>query len=712
MPVVWGQVRGRVVFDSTRCPVSERAANGFSMVGTRHLLITDYPAVYVHDTGGFGSPFVASLEPAADPAAAIALTEQSSRLAAEVQFPGGRSIQVATITPLPAPELASLTSLGGRLLPDAGAAAFVSPCAVSVMVAYEAEPAPVPEAPGGAELAAYVVVSGGRVELRSRGESLVYWPVNRVAVSQSGPASAVLRGGAVLAGRFVTGASLHLVTPQVLAAFLAVVGSAGPDPTTVGTSAPVTVRGLGGTAETQVDCVLGESALELQGQQSSQVLARFDLTDPGLRVAGSAERFVIFHPGTGPVTVHSGSEVFGRRLREHPGLHAAAGRTLRSGPFPAELVSGAPVACAVAADAVRFKGPDLDVRVPFPAIRSVQPVASVPRAGLRVATDRTEVALVGQLELVQALHTEIAAGSNATADPRQLPDLLRAAAGLEEDYYLYTVFGPFYELHAALLGDAGADQLATPVAPPETEPERARVAAVLATGLTELQRHLDQVGAVLPAFVRHRDGQLLAAAGAGEPAWLKAQESQLRAACAPVQRAAGETAALASQASRLLDPDPESVPPASYAGAAVSLGAAALLNPVFAVSGAHQAYSQYSQREKRRAQLTAQSARGWELVLDRWNTLVGTTVPVLGYLLTENLFGPRWEAARQLTTVLRDLPAEHRPAGLRAVARRLARLDVLRRYPVNAGIRLCRGEIADHLRAARDAVSTPRFAEF
>jgi hypothetical protein len=45
MPVVWGQVRGRVVFDSTRCPVSERAANGFSMVGTRHLLITDYPAV-------------------------------------------------------------------------------------------------------------------------------------------------------------------------------------------------------------------------------------------------------------------------------------------------------------------------------------------------------------------------------------------------------------------------------------------------------------------------------------------------------------------------------------------------------------------------------------------------------------------------------------------------------------------------------------------
>lgn len=102
-------------------------------------------------------------------------------------------------------------------------------------------------------------------------------------------------------------------------------------------------------------------------------------------------------------------------------------------------------------------------------------------------------------------------------------------------------------------------------------------------------------------------------------------------------------------------------------------------------------------------------------MLDRWNTLVDTTV-VLGYVLTENLFGPRWEAARQLTAALRDLPAPLRPAAqrrvARRVARRLARLDVLRRYPVHAGIRLTRGELADHLRGARDAVRTLRFADF
>jgi hypothetical protein len=36
----------------------------------------------------------------------------------------------------------------------------------------------------------------------------------------------------------------------------------------------------------------------------------------------------------------------------------------------------------------------------------------------------------------------------------------------------------------------------------------------------------------------------------------------------------------------------------------------------------------------------------------------------------------------------------------------------MRRYPVHAGIRLRRGQIADQLRKARDAVATPRFQEF
>ncbi|WP_066061327.1 hypothetical protein [Frankia sp. EI5c] len=808
-------VLGRIVFDSAWFPLREQASSGFSLMGNRRVLLTDHPAVYVHDTNVLSAATVTTLEPAVDPDATVELVDYSSRLVVDLRLPAGRTLS-ASSAPLPPEALAALTGLQGRLLADAASTLFVSPCAVSVTPLFEDDPAsaaaeagggtgagngfgvapgawdgrpgsgvaattagtgstgprPVPEpvpgpvpgpaplpgpgpvagpglgpgpgpvtgpgplpgpGPGSApELAAYVVVRGGRLELRSRGRTLVDWPRNRIELSAAGPTAARLRGGAVLDGRFITGAILHLVTPQVLHAFLTAAGT-GPtpapapgqdaDPATrpaaVGTSAPVSARGVAGEPEVaRLDCVLDDVNLELQEVHSSRVVARFDLTDSRLRVAGSAERFVIFDPDQGPVTVQSESVVFGRRLHEHPAVRAAAELTLAAGPYPAELADGRPVACAVASDGMRVRGPGVDLLLPFTEIHEIAGTSAagtpaVPRAQLRVAAVSGEVTITGQLELVRAVHTDLVAGRNALADPRGVPDMLRAAAGLEEDYFLYTIFGPFYELHAVLLGDGSAADLGSRVPLPTDDDERARAAATLAEGLVELQRHLDQVGSVLPAFVRHRDARLLEPlTGGREPAWLKAQESRLRAALAPAQRAAAETGQLAAQVSRLLDLDPAALPRPDYTSAAVSLGVAALLNPVFLVSGASQVYSRYTQGEKRTAAVGAQSARGWATVIDRWNTLVTSTLPVLGYVLTENLFASRWETARQLTLQLRGAPADSREAVLREVARRLARLDVLRRYPANSGIRVGRGAIADHLRAARDAVSTPRFADF
>jgi len=737
--VVWGHVAGNVLFDSTRFRMLEITSSGFSVMGSRSLLLTDRPAVYIHDTGGFGAPFVAALDPARDPELTVELVERSTRLVVGVRLPDGRSMRASTAAPLPPDALAILVNLRGTLLADAAGAAFVSPCAVSFEPVYEdgpevigpvvaagpavpavqaipavpavqaVPPAPaIPAAP--AEWCGYLVVRDGRLTLRPQGRVAVEWPVNRVAVSRHGPASVEVRGGAVLQRRFLTGVVLHLVTPRVAEAFLAVMEPVRVDPAAVGVSAPVSVRGLDGKARgTRVDCVLSESAIELQAHGSSTVLASFDLADPRLRVAGSAERFVVFNPEHGPVTVQTDAEVFGRRLHEHPALRAAAERTLAVGPFPAELADGRPVAYAVVPDAVRVKGSGVDLRLPFAAIRTIEGESADARARLRVATDKAEVTIDGQLELVRAAHIETVAASNATAGGGQVADMLRAAVGLEEDYFLYTVFGPFYELHDALLGSG---DLASALELPEPQEERSRLAAVLHAGLAELQGHLDRVAFALPSFVRYRDARMLAAFTSAEPAWLKVQEAQLRAAITPAGRAAAETAQLAALVSRLQDLDPATPVRANYTGAAVTLGAAALLNPVFAVSGVSQAYSQYNQGVKRKAELSAQSERAWALVLQRWNTLLGTMLPALGYQLTENLFGTRWEAARRISEALRDCPDERRAASLRAVARRLARLDVMRRYPVRAGIRLRRGEIADRLRTARDAIDTPRFADF
>src|SRR5690606_9997002 len=139
--------------------------------------------------------------------------------------------------------------------------------------------------------------------------------------------------------------------------------------------------------------------------------------------------------------------------------------------------------------------------------------------------------------------------------------------------------------------------------------------------------------------------------------------------------------------------DPSSLPKPGYTAAAMTLGAAALLNPVLAVAGAAQAYQQHSAAGKRQTELDTRQARGWATALARWNTLVGTTLPLLGYQLTENVFGVRWQVAQQVAAALRDCPAQRRPDAVRAVAARLARLDVLRRYPASTATRLRRGEI-------------------
>ncbi len=213
-------------------------------------------------------------------------------------------------------------------------------------------------------------------------------------------------------------------------------------------------------------------------------------------------------------------------------------------------------------DGLRIRGPETGVRIAYTSITSLE--GSPGR--LRLTSERSDLTVTGPPELIQALHIELRTRGHLDANAGQIPDLVRAAVGLEEDYLLYTIFGPFYELHAALLGEGA--ELGSPV----TEPN----AAVFQVGLTELQRHLDQVAYVLPAFIRHRDALLV---DGPEPGWLKADETALRVALAPVQRATAEVGQLAAQVSRLIDLDPAELPKVSYGGAAVSLGAAALVRP-------------------------------------------------------------------------------------------------------------------------------------
>ncbi|MBX5442957.1 MAG: hypothetical protein IRZ32_15695, partial [Solirubrobacteraceae bacterium] len=140
-PALWEQVHGRVIFDSAWCPVTEGQYGGFSVMGNRRLLITDLPAVYVYDSGGLGHAHLARLAPAVDPSATVELIDQSTRLAVDLRFPDGKAFRATSTGPLPPDVLRLLVAgLHGRLLLDAAAATFVSPCAVSVLPSFEQDP--------------------------------------------------------------------------------------------------------------------------------------------------------------------------------------------------------------------------------------------------------------------------------------------------------------------------------------------------------------------------------------------------------------------------------------------------------------------------------------------------------------------------------------------------------------------------------------------
>ncbi len=318
----------------------EQQSSGFSWTGARSLLLTDWPAAYVHDTGGFGNAAVTALDPAADADASVTLADRSTRLVADLRLPGGRALQAVL---RPARPLRRCTRRrgwagGSCRTPRGSTSSARAPSVGRALVTRRAGRRP--------ELTACRrAVRAGGCGCQDRGAVPVEWPGEPDrGHAPTGRARVEVRGGAPLDGRFLSGALLHLVTPQVRDAFLKVFRS-------LAALGPRHGRDLGagdgpGAGQGERRLRAGRRRAGVAGDRLQQVLASFDLDDPELRVAGSAERFVIFNPVHGPVAVTCASAAFGRRLHEHAKVRAAAERTLTSGIFPAELSDGRPVALA------------------------------------------------------------------------------------------------------------------------------------------------------------------------------------------------------------------------------------------------------------------------------------------------------------------------------------------------------------------------------
>ncbi|MEO1060444.1 MAG: hypothetical protein AAFZ07_03420 [Actinomycetota bacterium] len=709
--IEWEPISGNVVFDSSTQPVGEQERHGLSMLGQRTVRITDGPAVAVHDTGGFGTAAVHTLDPAPAGAIELELLPGTSKLRVRVSLDEGRSLALATREGLTGDGIEALRTvtsamLGGQRPDDC------TPVALPFSVRWEDadDLAPLDETP-----TAVLTRRGGRLALERNGTTVLDWPRRAVRVAGQGD-GVEIRGGAVLDGRMVSAVVVETPSPELRDLVLAL-----PLPDDAGdeaerspaTAAAVEVVGLEVPDGEPVEAVLGERVLDLQMRSTQTPLVAFELDDRNLRVAGSTERFVAFHPATGPVVIAGKEEAFGRKLLAHPALEAAAVRTLEQGPYPVEREGGRPAIAAATPTALRVRGPGLDARLRYDDLTEVAPEIDGPSTELHVVAGVDDLRLTSRTELVQRLHTSVRAAATAEAAIERVTDLLRAALGLEDDLLLTSIVGPIYDLHAVLLGgaDRGTD-LGRAVSLPETEAERERLTIAVNAGLVELRRHLDHVAHVFAPFLRSRDARVIAPAVRGEPEWLKASESRLRLALSPVQRLAGEVAQLLGVAGRLPGGEAARLGSANYGGAAVSLGAAALINPIFLVGGVTQAVSQRMSERSRRSQLDDATTRTWRQLLEGWTLLVDELVPTITYTITENVFPVRHEVARQIGRTIDAASGEARVAAAGRVAERLAVLDISRRYPATPAVGVTRGEVADHIRGARDRVRVPRFVEF
>ena len=711
--------KGQPVFRASGSEIRDDASKGFSLIGTWTVLITDHPAVYIHDSGGLLAEEVTlACEDATK--IALAFVESSRRLQIRAPMGKGRVLSAVTTAEISDEQARALTDLGATLSGGEADARFATPLPVSVRLNWERPENADEKQQGGAEehegeIQALIAVTGNRLVLdrvSKTGKSRVFdIPLTGLSAEDTGARRVTITTGAVVGGLVLKSVTVFLPVAAMRRKLVREIGGAGGGQDANGRLMD-TVRLAGRGAPREVECFLREDAIVLAEKGAPEKIATISLGEPDIRVSGSANEFVVYTPATGALAISGASDLFGRRLAEHPELTRIARRTAAEGPYPVLLEGGVPALVRVA-DGKRTV--ETEAGVTSAAIGAALPVGlSLKRAKavMVVGAGAERLRLTAQPDLAEALHGALRTAELVAQDVA-LEDRLRTIVGLEEDWLLGAVAGPVCLAHHALLrtasGEPDSDPDLSGVLDPAGTP--ATMAPLLAAALDDLKRHFDMVVNVLPAFVGSCDLRVAAPDGPA-PDWLKPLEARSRMALAQAGRALGEVVQMRGQLARIAEFDPANLPKPDYTGAALASVVGGAINPVLAIGGISQAISAFNAGEMRTQMAQESGARVWHQVLADWNAFATELLPVICYNVTESLFPLRWEVARQIARIHDEADGEERTALAARVARRLAVLDVRRHYPAEAGAALTNGMVAGRIRAARDGVRYDRFAAF
>jgi hypothetical protein len=707
-----------------------------SIVGVKTVILSDHPGIYLHDTGGIcGQERVLALDQLDSSRVGLVFADQSRVLRGKVEFPDGPTVLVEFRQWLE--KVAdTLLDLRLRTQPDL---LFETPFPVRIKCkCSEGKEGPEQQAPGDDEtdlgdadvpapraaLYAHIVVRGNRLRLLDGGQPLADIPLDRVQSTQPGERKVVLKGEVMVAGSPTRALAISLPSAAMAARLSQVVNGVRASP--VGPAPPpacglvesVQVKGRlaeGQPINRRLDAILTDEALVLREMDSGLTLCRFPFSDPAVSVAGTASRFILASDTAGPVAVSGGADRFRERLVRNEAVVTAARRTLAHGPYLAFLGDD-PVVCRTGKEALEILSAGGTEHLAYSEFggnrRDVQDgqEALTLRHGGEGAAGR-DVRLTGEREALQGLF-EAVAGERAVRQFAGRPRaLIGTILGLERDYFLYTLFGPLYEVHAILGTPCGQPSLHQPVPLPDTTEKGLALANVMAQGLEPLRNHLEKVCYYLPSLLVKCDAGIYRSEGP-PPRWLKEHERAYRLVLTGVQPVLAEIRMIREYLLRIRGVRERLGRETDYSGAVLTAALGAMINPLMLVSAAQQAFAVSRHSERQKEEQGDSAGELIERAVRQWNYLLLELLPSLWHHLLDGLFPMRFQLYQRIGQQLEAATQEQKGGLLALLTRRLAVLTTFLHYPAGETAKLTRGMIASGARRIQDQLSYNGFQLF
>jgi hypothetical protein len=458
----------------------------------------------------------------------------------------------------------------------------------------------------------------------------------------------------------------------------------------------------------RLDAFLTDEALELRAMESGQALCRFTFSDPDVSVAGTAQRFILASDTAGPVAVSGGADRFRERLVQNEAVLAAARRTLANGPYLAFL-DDSPVVCRAGKEALEIRGARGTRQLAYPDLRGLRRAGQDGRETLLLGNGRegrpgAEVCLAGERDVLQGLFAAVAAQCCVREYAGRPRDLVGAILGLERDYFIYSLFGPLYEVHA-LLGKQGEQlSLTQPIPLPGNTEDSLAFANVMAQGLEPLRSHLDRVCYYLPSLLVKWDEGICHLEGP-PPRWLKDHERSYRMVLAGAQPVLAEIRVIREYLLRIRGVEERLGRGADYGRAALSAVLGAVFNPMLLIGAITDADAVSRHSEKLKQEQGGCAEQLVERAIHQWSYLLLELLPALWHHLLEGLFPMRLQLYARIQKQVEEAAAEQKEVLLTRLARRLAVLATFLHYPASEASKLTRGMIVAAARQLQDQLS-------